>query len=107
MNDVTLTIDGIAITADKKKTILEAALDNGIYIPHICYHPDLKPVGVCRLCMIEVEGRGLSISCHTPVEQGIVVKTESPEINKIRRVALELLIANHLSDCLSCAKDNQ
>ena len=103
MDSITITIDGLTITADKCKTVLEAALENGIYIPHLCYHPDLKPAGVCRLCMIEIEGRGLTISCQAPVEEGIVVKTESPEINKVRRIAVELLIANHHSDCLSCS----
>jgi len=107
MDSITLTIDGLTITADKSKTVLEAALENGIYIPHLCYHPDLKPAGVCRLCMIEIEGRGLTISCQAPVEEGIVVKTESPEIDKVRRIATELLITNHHSDCLSCSGNNQ
>ena len=107
MDTVTLTIDGIKITAEKHKTILEASLENGIYIPHLCYHPDLKPVGVCRLCMVEIVGRGLTISCNTPIEEGIVVKTESPDIDKVRRIAVELLIANHHADCLSCAKNNE
>ena len=107
MDKVTLIIDGLEIVADKGMTVLEAALENGIYIPHLCYHPDLKPVGVCRLCMVEIEGRGLTISCQAPVEQGLVVRTESPDIDKVRRVSVELLIANNNVDCLSCAKNNQ
>lgn len=87
--------------------MLEAALGAGIYIPHLCHHPDLKPVGVCRLCMVEIVGRGMTVSCLAPVEQGMVVRTESPEINKVRRVAAELLIVNHHADCLECAKNNQ
>lgn len=106
-NKITLKIDGLVITADKSMTVLEAALEHDIYIPHICYHPDLEPVGVCRLCMVEIEGSGLTISCKTPVAQDLVVRTESPEIDKVRRVAVELLIANHDSDCLSCTQDNQ
>ena len=106
-DNIKLTIDNIEIVAAKGTTILQAALDNGIYIPHLCYHPDLEPVGVCRLCMIEIEGRGLTISCRAPVEEGLVVKTESPQINKVRRVAMELLIANHHVDCLVCAQNNQ
>ena len=95
------------ITADNGQTILEAALEHGIYIPNLCYHQDLEPVGVCRLCMVEIEGRGLTIACRAPVEEGLTVKTESPEIDKVRRVAMELLIANHHVDCLACAQNNQ
>ena len=104
---INLTIDNLKLTADEGATILEAALDNGIYIPHLCYHRQLEPVGVCRLCMVEIEGRGLTISCKAPVEEGMVVRTETPEIDKVRRVALELLIANHHVDCLACAQNNQ
>lgn len=104
---VKLIIDQMEVVAQKGATILEAALANDIYIPHLCYHPDLEPVGVCRLCMVHVEGRGLTISCRTPVEEGLVVQTESPEIDKVRRVALKLLIANHHVDCLSCSQNNQ
>lgn len=107
MNKTTFTIDGLEITANRGRSVLEAALENGIYIPHLCYHPDLKSVGVCRLCMIEIKGRGMTISCKTPVEEGIVVRTESPEINTARRVAVELLIVNHHADCLSCVKNTE
>ena len=105
MDEVTLKIDGLDVKAAPGTTILEAALANGVYIPHLCYHPDLRTVGVCRLCMVEIQGRGLTISCKAPVEQGMVVKTDSPDISSIRRVAVELLIINHHADCLSCPKD--
>jgi formate dehydrogenase alpha subunit len=105
MDKITLTIDGLEITADKGTTILEAALDNGIYIPHLCYHPDLEPVGVCRLCMVEIEGRPLTTSCTTLVGEGMIVRTDTPEVSKIRRAAVELIIANHVGDCLQCAKN--
>jgi len=105
MDKITFTIDGQKITADKGMTILEAALENGIYIPHLCYHPDLEPAGVCRLCMIEIEKRGLFTSCNTPAEPEIAVRTETPEIEKVRRVTAELLILNHPFDCLICEKN--
>lgn len=106
-DEITLTIDGVEVTATRGSSILEAALENGIYIPHLCHHPDLAPVGACRLCMVEIKGRKPTISCKTPVEEGLVVRTESPEIDSIRRIAAELLIINHDRDCLSCAKNNQ
>ncbi len=105
MKTLSLTIDGVAVTAREGMSVLECALEAGIYIPHLCHHPDLKPVGVCRLCLVEIAGRGMTISCKTPVEEGMVVRTESPDIELARRVAVELLIVNHHADCLSCAKD--
>lgn len=107
LEHVTLTIDDMPLQVAPGTTVLEAASDAGIYIPHLCHHPDLKPAGVCRLCMVEVAGRGQALSCLTPVEQGMVVRTESPQIHKVRRVAAELLILNHRADCLSCGKNNR
>ena len=107
MNTVSLTIDGMSITAEKNTTILEAALNNGIYIPHLCHHEDLEPVGVCRLCMVGIEGRGTAISCKTPVEDNIVVHTENPEVDAIRRNAVKLLLANHPDSCHDCGMNNR
>ena len=106
-DEVRLTIDGLRVTAAPGATVLDAALGAGIYIPHLCHHPDLEPVGVCRLCMVEIEGRGLTLSCRAPVEPGMVVKTESPEVDMVRRIAAELLIVNHHADCLACSKNDQ
>jgi len=105
MEKVTFTIDGQEITADRGTTVLDAALENGIYIPHLCHHPDLEPAGVCRLCMVEIDGR-MTISCRVPVEQDLVVSTESPVVAQVRRVALELVLINHPPDCLTCACNN-
>jgi formate dehydrogenase alpha subunit len=105
MEKVSFTIDGVEVTANKGDTILKAALEHGIYIPHLCYHPDLQPFGGCRLCMVEIRGKGLTISCKASVEAGIAVITESPQINKVRRIAAELLIANHERNCLECFKN--
>jgi formate dehydrogenase major subunit len=102
MGKVTLNIDGLEVVIDKEMTILEAALHNGIYIPHLCYHPDLKPSsGVCRLCIVEV-GSEIVISCRTQVKQGMVVKTRSPMIDKLRRLNVEVLVANHHRSCKGC-----
>lgn len=107
MDEIRLTIDGSDILADSGVTILEAALKNGIYIPHLCYHPDLKPCGVCRLCIVEVGDGQLVISCRTAVEQGMVVKTKSPEVDKVRGAIVELLIADHHTDCRNCPSRGQ
>jgi formate dehydrogenase alpha subunit len=103
---ITLSVDGRTITARPGITVLEAALAADIYIPHLCHHEDLKPVGVCRLCMVEIEGRPMTLSCMAPAEEGMVVRTESPEIDKVRHIATELLIANHHADCLACTKSD-
>ena len=105
--DITLNIDDIPVRAAAGTTVLDAALAAGIYIPHLCHHSDLKPVGACRLCMVEIVGRGMTVSCMAPVEPGMSVRTGSPEIDKARRVAAELLIVNHKADCLACAKNNR
>lgn len=101
--EINLTIDGIPITTRAGTSVLDAALENAIYIPHLCHHPDLKPVGACRLCGVEIDGGRMTMSCLEPARAGIEVVTESPEIALVRRTAVELLIANHDMDCLACA----
>jgi formate dehydrogenase major subunit len=103
---ITLKIDGHQIAADPGMTLLEAALAHDIYIPYLCHHPDLEPVGVCRLCLVEVEGRGQTLACRAPVEEGMAVRTESPQIDMARRIAVELLLVNHDGDCLTCEQNN-
>ncbi|MCS7252540.1 MAG: formate dehydrogenase subunit alpha [Armatimonadota bacterium] len=100
-------INGSKVEAKDGATILQAALDAGIYIPHLCHHPDLEPAGICRLCLVEVEGRGIVASCQAQVEDGMAVWTETPMVQKARQISLELLLTNHLGDCLSCPKDNE
>jgi len=105
MDNVKLTIDGVELTARKGMTVLEAALENGIYIPNLCYHPDLKPVGICRLCVVEINGKRIDVACKTPVEHGMRIQTENEEIKKIRKIAAELLIISHPASCLSCSEN--
>jgi len=103
---INLTINECEVIAKKGETVLEAALRAGIYIPTLCYDPDLKPYGGCRLCVVEIEGmRGLVSSCTTPVTDGMVVHTETERVNRSRRITMELIIANHPGDCLTCAKN--
>ena len=98
-----LTIDGRSIEPAAGATILEACLDAGIYIPHLCAHRDLHPAGVCRLCVVEVEGRdGLVTSCTTPAEDGMRVSTGTDLVRRVRKVSAELMLANHPAECTSC-----
>jgi formate dehydrogenase alpha subunit len=106
VDTIKLTINGRQVKAGKGATVLEAALGAGIYIPTLCYNPDLKPYGGCRLCVVEIEGmRGLVSSCTTPATEGMIVQTETPKVNQSRRITMELISANHHGDCLACAKN--
>lgn len=105
MEMVTLTINGQTVQAPKNATILEAARSARIYIPTLCYHPELAPEGACRLCVVEASGaRSLVASCVYPVAEGMVVKTNTPKVRAARKMVVELLLANHPKDCLSCQK---
>lgn len=103
---VSLTIDGMEVQAEPGTTVLQAALNADIYVPTLCYHPELEPYGGCRLCIVEVEGlRGWPISCTTQVEDGMVVRTHSDEIDTIRRETVRLILADHDINCLTCPVD--
>jgi len=103
---IKLTINGKEVEAKKGATVLEVALGAGIYIPTLCYDPDLKPYGGCRLCVVEIEKmRGLVSSCTTPATNGMMVHTETPRVNQSRRITMELITVNHHGDCLTCAKN--
>jgi NADH-quinone oxidoreductase subunit G len=98
-----LTIDGKTITARDDATIIQAAYESGITIPHYCYHPKLSIAGNCRMCLVELEGRPkLEISCNTPVADDMVVFTNSDRVVEGRRGVLEFLLINHPLDCPIC-----
>ncbi len=100
---VKITIDGKVIAAAEGATVLDAALDAGIYIPHLCHSPGIKPYGACRMCVVEIEGmRGLPAACTTKVSDGMVVSNDSENVNKVRRMNCELLISDHPQECLTC-----
>ncbi|MBW2038578.1 MAG: molybdopterin-dependent oxidoreductase [Deltaproteobacteria bacterium] len=100
---VKLTIDGKEIMAEADRTILEVAQENGIYIPTLCYHPRLTPIGSCRLCVVEIEGADRPMTaCTTYVQDGIVVHTQTERLNRIRQDALKLILLNHPLDCPQC-----
>jgi NADH dehydrogenase/NADH:ubiquinone oxidoreductase subunit G len=97
MSEITLTIDGKEVRATPGMTVLEAAKSAGIHIPTLCYHEKLEPFGGCRLCLVELESRGSSrlvVSCVYPVEKGLVVRTRSEKVDRIRKMILELQLAH-------------
>ena len=105
-NMVNFTIDGQSIQVAKDTTIFEAAKKVNINIPHLCYHESLSIYGACRICMVEIEGRPrLEPSCATIVEEGMVVKTNTKRVRRARKMNVELLLANHPEDCLTCDRN--
>jgi formate dehydrogenase alpha subunit len=105
---VSLTIDGKKITVEEGTTILKAAEKVGIEIPTFCFHDKLEPVGACRMCLVEVEKMPkLQIACATVVSEGMVVKTNTPQVIKARKGVLEFLLINHPLDCPTCDKGGE
>jgi len=104
MADVTLTIDGQTVTAPEAEKLLWVAERAGIYIPHLCAHPDREPpYGGCRLCYVEVEGRSEPVtSCTEPVAEGMVVSTHSERVDRLVRSGFGLLMSVHDLDCKVC-----
>ena len=108
MATVNLTINGQSITAEAGSTILDAARSAGIYIPTLCYHSDLMPDGNCRVCSVEVKNqRTLCAACCYPVSEGMEVQTHTPKVRSARRMIVELMLANHPQECLTCAKNQK
>lgn len=108
MNMVSLNIDGKQVKAKPGMTVLEAAREVDIYIPTLCFDPDLEPHGGCRLCIVDIEGmRDLTTACTTPVASGMVVNTATEQINQIRLNTVELILGDHPIDCLTCVKNQR
>ncbi|MDD3486708.1 MAG: 2Fe-2S iron-sulfur cluster-binding protein, partial [Atopobiaceae bacterium] len=100
-----ISIDGTKVDVREGTSVLEAALQNGIYIPHLCHHRDLPDLGSCRLCIVEYEGGdGPVPSCRLEAKDGMVVSTSTDRVNHLRRLAMELLLAAHPADCSVCPK---
>ncbi|QWR77500.1 molybdopterin-dependent oxidoreductase [Candidatus Magnetomonas plexicatena] len=102
---IELTINGNKITVESGKTILDAARENDIFIPHLCWDRRLTPFGGCRICVVQIEGHErLFTSCSTPAENGMVVHTETPDVLKARQMVMDLLLVHHPLDCPVCDK---
>ena len=113
--DITTIGGTIAIEINEKKvtvplgtTILEACQQNNIHIPTLCHHPDLCVAGVCRLCVVEVEGmRTLQASCAYPITARMKIKTSTPMVRKARKHILDLLLSEHYGECYSCVRNSK
>jgi len=100
----TLNIDGLEVPINGERNLLEVIRKAGIDLPTFCYHSDLSVYGACRLCLVDIAGRGIQGACSTPPEPGLKVRTQTDEIREIRKIAIELLLANHERECPTCAK---
>ena len=107
---VSLTIDGVEVEAPAGELLIKAAEDNGTYIPRFCWHPRMNPVGMCRMCLVEIEtprGRMIVPSCMQPVNEGMVAYTDSEPARKAQEGVLEFLLLNHPLDCPVCDKGGE
>jgi len=99
------TIDGKEIDAKEGQSILDASLAAGVYIPHLCKHPDLEAVGECRLCSVEIDGMEEAVpACKTEVKAGMKISINGEKAEKVRKMAMELILASHPSECTGCPK---
>jgi len=105
---VTVTIDGVEMQAEAGELVIKVAQDHGIYIPRFCWHERMKPVGMCRMCLVEIEGqRGLPPACTATVTDGMVVHTQTPGVKKAQEGVLEFLLINHPLDCPVCDRGGE
>jgi formate dehydrogenase alpha subunit len=105
---LSVTIDNKKVEAKPDQTILQAARANGYYIPSLCAFEHLPSYGACRLCVVEVDGlRGFPTSCTTPVEEGMVIRTDTAELRSLRQEILKLLLSEHPASCLFCDQHDE
>jgi len=101
---VSVTIDGIAVDVAPGTSVMRAAATAGIDVPRLCATDSLEPFGSCRLCLVEIDGaKGTPASCTTPVSDGMVVRTQTDKVARLRRGVMELYISDHPLDCLTCS----
>ena len=104
---VTITVDGTPVAAEPDELLIDACDRHGVHIPRFCYHPRMNPVGMCRMCLVEIEGlRGFPASCTTAAVDDMVVRTNTEELKELRRGVLELILVEHPGACLLCDKQD-
>jgi NADH-quinone oxidoreductase subunit G len=108
MDTVKITINGRELSVEKGKTVLQAAIENGIELPYYCYHPGLGVDGSCRVCIVKIEKMPkLQTSCSTTCTEGMVVHTQTPDVVEARAGVFEFLLINHPLDCPVCDKGGE
>ena len=108
MDTVKVTINGRELTVDKGKTVLQAAIENGVELPYYCYHPGLGVDGSCRVCIVKIEKMPkLQTSCSTLCTDGMIVHTQTPDVVEARAGVFEFLLINHPLDCPVCDKGGE
>ncbi len=100
----TATIDGMSVPLGNEKNLLELIRKANIELPTFCYHSEISVYGACRMCMVDVEGRGIVPACSTAAENGMVVRTNSKDIRAMRKMTIELMLAAHDQNCTTCPK---
>ena len=103
MTDTTFLLDGEEVPFQPGQTVIQAALAAGRYIPHLCYHPEFKPHGSCKVCTVKVNGR-TAASCTLPAQAGLEVESDTEEMNDLRRTLVQMLFAEGNHFCPSCEK---
>ncbi|SRR6056297_2309794 len=103
MSEINITIDGKKIKAKAGQTIVEAAKENGVYIPTLCDYEGIKPAGTCRICTVKIGGRNMA-ACTTPVAEGMLIENDVPELNDFRKAIVEMLFVEGNHMCPVCEK---
>jgi len=103
MSEINITIDGKKIKAKAGQTIVEAARENGVYIPTLCDYEGIKPAGTCRICTVKIGGRNMA-ACTTPVAEGMTIENDVPELNDFRKAIVEMLFVEGNHMCPVCEK---
>ncbi len=104
--EVSVTIDGQSLKVPIGTSLLDAAKQVGVHIPTLCHHPDLKVAGVCRMCVVEIEGqRTLQAACAYPVTSPLKVHTHTRKVRQARRHILDLMLATHCGECWACKRN--
>jgi len=104
MENKTINIDHMSVEVEGERNLLELCRKAGIELPTFCYHSDISVYGACRMCMVDVEGRGMVPACSTQPQEGMVINTNTQEIRKLRKMIVELMLASHDQSCTTCPK---
>ena len=104
MKNQTVIIDSATVPVEGERNLLELCRKAGIDLPTFCYHSEISVYGACRMCMVEVDGKGILPACSTKAEDGMVIHTNTKQVRNIRKMIIELMLASHDQDCTTCPK---